>query len=294
MVPRPTALDDRLLVRYLLGSLAPDETERLDELSIADDRVAGDLRAAENDLVDAYVTGALSGETLDRFRSHYLSRPSAADRVRSARALRAYLDSGVAATARPRGAWFPGRSRALEWAAAAALLTMVVATGYLLRQNATLHRELAAGTAARAVLEQRAQNLQKQIEDQRSSAAQTKEQTPVLSLLLLPPRRGVADLPSIAIPPGPADVTIRLQLELDDFPRYRIALKDSDRDRVIWRSGDLQSQTSDGAKVVSSRLPATVLEPRRYVCQLSGVTAKGSSEVLGSYPFRVVNEGSPR
>jgi hypothetical protein len=60
---------DPLLVRYLVGALPDHETERLDELSVADDEFAIRLRAAEHDLVDAYVRGELSGETLDHFRS---------------------------------------------------------------------------------------------------------------------------------------------------------------------------------------------------------------------------------
>ncbi len=65
--------DDRLLIGYLLGSLSEDETERLDELSIADDRFAADLHAVEHDLVDAYASGALDEETRRRFELHYLS-----------------------------------------------------------------------------------------------------------------------------------------------------------------------------------------------------------------------------
>src|ERR1700723_4427444 len=74
--------DDQLLTRYLLGLLPEEETERLDELSIVGDDFACRLRDVENDLVDAYASGELSGETLARFQSSYLSSAEGRERVR--------------------------------------------------------------------------------------------------------------------------------------------------------------------------------------------------------------------
>ena len=67
--------NDQTINEYLLGSLPEAESERLDELSFTDDEFAEALRAAEKDLVDAYVQGELSGAALERFKSHYLSTP---------------------------------------------------------------------------------------------------------------------------------------------------------------------------------------------------------------------------
>jgi len=79
--------DDELVVRYLLGALTEAETECLDELSITDDVFALRLGTLEQDLVDAYVKGELSGEALAAFRSRYLASPAQRKRVRFARAL---------------------------------------------------------------------------------------------------------------------------------------------------------------------------------------------------------------
>ena len=76
--------DDRLLTQYLLRALPEEETERLDELSIADDDFAARLSSAENDLVDAYVRGELPPEESARFRSAYLSSPKRRDKVKFA------------------------------------------------------------------------------------------------------------------------------------------------------------------------------------------------------------------
>ena len=79
------ALDDRQLERYLLGLLPEEDAERLDELSITDDNVAGRLRIVEDDLVDAYVSGELAGELLERFESFYLSSERRRQKVKFAR-----------------------------------------------------------------------------------------------------------------------------------------------------------------------------------------------------------------
>jgi hypothetical protein len=73
------------LVRYLLGLLLEEDAERLDAASIADDDVAAALRTAEDDLVDAYVRGLLTGETLERFESFYLASPRRRAKVCHAR-----------------------------------------------------------------------------------------------------------------------------------------------------------------------------------------------------------------
>src|SRR5580765_6197913 len=85
-----SALDSRdegVLIRYLVGALAEPEAERLDELSIVDDEFAARLRAIENDLVDGYVRGELSGETLDLFQSNYLPSSASREKVRFAETL---------------------------------------------------------------------------------------------------------------------------------------------------------------------------------------------------------------
>lgn len=61
----------QLLTRYLLGGLTADEQDRLGDLSITDDEFALRLRSAENELVDAYARGELSGEIVHRFRTVY-------------------------------------------------------------------------------------------------------------------------------------------------------------------------------------------------------------------------------
>ena len=67
------SLNDDHLIRYLLGCLPEDETERLEEQSLIEDELAERLRLVEDDLLDAYASGALSEERRARFETYYLA-----------------------------------------------------------------------------------------------------------------------------------------------------------------------------------------------------------------------------
>ena len=89
--------DERLerLEDYLLGLLPEAEAEQLDELSITDEEFAWQLRAAEDDLVDAYVRDGLPATTRARFEEYYLASARHRERVTFARNLARTIDRAV-------------------------------------------------------------------------------------------------------------------------------------------------------------------------------------------------------
>jgi hypothetical protein len=305
------APDDRLLVRYLLGSLPEDETERFDELSVADDQFAAHLSAVEHDLVDAYVKGELSGDTLDRFTTHYLSSLATQEKVRFADALLKYQRRAAPAAAPAHVRRFAVPRLAPQWGWAVAALVFLGATGYLVVDDNRLRHQMIDARAARAALEAREQELQRQVTEQRSANAETARelaqvraslaqrpdveaanpptsQTVVASFVLLPPRRGAGDILIIAFPPGTEAVTLHVDLEADDFPIYRAELKDSMTGQIVWRGADLRAAPRGRSRSLSITLDAGALKPRTYTVDVTGVPARGAPELVGSYPFRVV------
>ena len=84
---RQHGYDDQVLIQYLLGSASEEETERLDELGIADDEFAARLRTAEHDLVDSYVKGELKGAILEQFEAFYMASAERRDKVEFAKSL---------------------------------------------------------------------------------------------------------------------------------------------------------------------------------------------------------------
>ena len=186
--------DDQQLVRYLLRLLPEEVAEQLDEMSISDDELAWRLRIVENDLVDAYVAGALAGETLERFESVYLSSERRRQTVKFARSFVTAVgrEAGPADTSGRRDSVRAGpadqyeesssdasshrrmapRSRAV-WACAAAAALLLVASGALLFREGRLRTGLNEAQTKSAALERRAHELEQQLADQRTANAET-------------------------------------------------------------------------------------------------------------------------
>src|SRR5437899_620032 len=178
------AYDDPLLTRYLLGALPAEEAERLDGLSITDEELAARLKAVENDLVDDYVRGEVTGENLARFKTFYLASAKRRQKVQFAKALRERKSEASApapATLKVTGPDSqPGKESPArrmfsvprlmrQWGFASAAALMLFVAGYLLLQNLQLQKQISEAQARQAALDQREQQMQRELSDQRSA-----------------------------------------------------------------------------------------------------------------------------
>ena len=313
--------DDQVLIRYLLGSLPEEDAERLDELSIVDDAFAWRLNSIENELVDAYVRGELSGGDLAQFRQSYLSSPNRFQKVEFAEALRAFDAKAATATAQtgpsrtvpiskpkeepPKDSslwrWFSVPRLALQWGIVGGALALLFAAGYLLLENARLRKQTTEAQGSHAAFDQREQELQQQLNNQRAANAALAEelnslresrpnldQLKTFSALLLPPTRGAGGIPTLSVPPGTGLVVLLLSLESDDFPVYRVGLKDPATNQTVWHSMNLEAAPGGANKTVTISLPARLLKQQNYVVELSGIPSSGRPEFISGYPIRVV------
>ena len=82
--------DFRVITDYLLKALPEEELEQLDELSVTDDEFVDELRMVENELIDSYVRGNLTGERLEQFKAAYLYGTAGRQKVDFAHALQAF------------------------------------------------------------------------------------------------------------------------------------------------------------------------------------------------------------
>lgn len=111
----------------------------------------------------------------------------------------------------------------------------------------------------------------------------------VASFVLMPQMRGAGQLATISVPAQTTQVAMRLELEPDDHPAYRVELVEQSGQQAVWRSNRLKATArSDGAKTLSVRFGAGLLRSQTYVLRVSGIAADGASEIVGDYPFRVV------
>jgi len=314
----PGLTDDGQLARYLLGLLPDEETERLDEASIVDDELASRLRIVENDLVDAYAAGTLSGEMLERFESHYLLSPRRREKVKFAgRFLRAIeraaprpqprplTDSEPPAGSRPfegsdRSASLltasaGGRARPAGWQMAAAVL-FVVAFATLLFQVERFRNGLDAAQTEAVALANRTRDLERQLAEQRAAndtatselallrnspaapAARPAQDAPSIALVLLPQTRALGPVPAIAIPPAADRVAFELRLESNDFPRYQVALKDPGSNQIVWRSDFIRATSPDHTPTVSVLVPTRGLRAQHYSLAVTGLNGRSGSK----------------
>ena len=291
------------LVQYLLGVLPPEDTERLDEASIVDDDIAARLRRVEDDLVDSYVRGQLSGDTLAQFESHYLASRHRRERVEFARKFLRAVDKVDTETA-PVVAEAPakvGGSKVLATLAVAATLSLA-AGGALLLQNVRLGRGLREAQIDRVAVDQRARDLERQLKElrdanetatkelarARESATTVVREAATVALVLLPQTRSIGPVPTLVMPAVTEQLGFELRLEANDFPSYQVGLRDPAVNTVIWRSGWIAAKSSAGQSAVRVGVPARALKPQHYSLDLSGRRPAGGTEVVGSYAFEIV------
>lgn len=301
--------DDQDLIRYLLGSLPEEEAERLDELSIADDAFAWRLNAVENDLVDAYVRGELSGGHLAEFKKSYLSSPKRLQKLEFAWALNSF-SAKKSPTLNPKEEsssglspwrWFSVPRLALQWGFAGGALAMMLVASYLLLENGRLRKQTSEVQGSHAAVDQHEQELQRQLNDQGTANAEMSkelerlreshpnpDQIKTLSALLLPTTRSASRLPTVSVARGTDLVVLLLMLESDDFPAYRVGLKDPATNQTVWHSANLEAAPGGANNVVAVSFPAHLLKPQNYVLELFGVPTSGHAEFISGYPIRVV------
>ena len=303
--------DDGQLVNYLLGQLSPEETERIDELSITDDEVARRLRAAEDDLVDAYVSGALEGETLQLFERFYLSSPRRREKVKFARSLRHAIDrtapaqqalSAVPAPLPVRAASARAPRSESTWKLTAAAALVVAAASTLVVEEVRLRRGLEEARRESAALGERARDLERQLADERAvvAAAQAPGVAPSAaaasvpaaaepeSLVLVPQTRALSAIAALHVPANRDAVTVALRLETNEFSRYQAALRDPATGRIVWRSAWITLSNPSPRATVSVRLPSELLKPQHYAVELSGQRGQTAGELVASYAFEAV------
>ncbi|HJQ67766.1 MAG TPA: CHAT domain-containing tetratricopeptide repeat protein [Blastocatellia bacterium] len=126
--------NEERLAQYLLGLMAEEEMVELEEVYLLNDELNEELQAAERDLMDRYLEGSLSDDEQNRFETFFLSSPGRMERLRFARALKAYgskLGQGEknGAISGAHGPWAVLNSFTRSYAGIAALAVLVIALG---------------------------------------------------------------------------------------------------------------------------------------------------------------------
>jgi hypothetical protein len=110
---------------YLLGRLGEEAQDRLERRLLADADAIDALEAAQDDLIEDYLDGALEPADRAAFEAHFLAAPSHAESLACARLVReALLREAGEAPARPTAGRRGPRPIVVAWLGAAAALVL--------------------------------------------------------------------------------------------------------------------------------------------------------------------------
>jgi hypothetical protein len=258
--------------RYLLGLLREAEQRPLEERLFTDDAFYEEVLIAEDELIDQYLAGEVSGSERSRFEEHFLTTPERLRKLRFARALRRHVAARAPRLAEPapaapseevarppsrdnifRSLWRP-RSAALRFSLAAAALLLVLGASWLVMRGSRTGRVPGR----------------------------------VVTVLLMPGgvTRDGGEVQQLVVPAGTDAVRLRLRPASDEFQSYRATLLDAEGAAVFTGEG-LRPEPSEGGRVVVLSVPARDVPPGDYQLRLDGVRAGGDTESAGGYRFRV-------
>ena len=235
--------------------------------------------------------GNWQGVVLEQFRSRYLTTPRRREATRFAEALQSLDEnSGRGSSSEAgRGPTTPVREtrRWRELLAIAAAVILATASVWLVLDNRTLRERV---TSAELQRDRQLREAEARRAADTAPPPTGREPSPltVATLVLAPQLRSARQLPTVALTVGTGDLAVQLDLEPVDYPAYDAALVASSGDRIVWRSDRLIARTVGDRKRIDLGLPATVLSPQEYLIRVSGVPARGASEIVGEYRFIVV------
>ncbi|MGH9844220.1 MAG: hypothetical protein ACREEM_36310 [Blastocatellia bacterium] len=302
-----------LMRRYLLGLLPEPEQAALEERFFEDGEILGEMRAVEQDLVDAYVRGRLAPEERSDFESHYLSMPRHAERVAFARDLLALANAGPDLTPQTGST----ESREPFWrtwlsfiqmpqfgmSAALAMIAILLVSGLLLfRERARWRQELAKSQAEQVAQKEKLSALDQEIAKGRANAAQLAaelerlrqqsarptEPAPatIFSFLLLTTTRDRVEQQTLRLAPNAAQVRLQMKIRADEYKSYRVRIDPVDGGKT-WESASVAARAAGVTTTLSVLVPARNLPYGDYNLELSGIDANGGAESIETYSFRI-------
>jgi hypothetical protein len=316
--------NDQTIIRYLLNEMPEEDQARFEEAYIRDGSLFEQVQSLEEELIEDYVKGELSGDERHRFERHYLASDQRRARIETAKQLVRVCSlkspAQTVANDRIESRFFspPSRLRLLArqrlapvFGVAAALLLLLVAG--LVIELLRLRGQLATVSEERAAIERRAEEserrlvrergqlteernqsiaLQEKLEQERARSQASKNQ--IVFLALTPGIRSVNKTDRAVISARTSSVELWVELEKQEAtnPRsYRAVVKTVEGNREIWTREGIKPQWRKSAHYAVIRIPANRFKTagaRDFTLTLGALTAGGKGyEDLESYYFQV-------
>lgn len=178
----PPYENERLIRRYLLGDVTAEEQREIEQRLFSDEHSLAQANRIENELIDEYVSGELTGESKSQFERHFMNAPDRRESVVFARALNSYVsakadpDSSLnvvsSSLKRSRFHLLPAVTTRAPFILQASLVIVAAVFCTLLvwmfLDRVQLRTQLEQARIAQGELEKREENLRGEIDEQRS------------------------------------------------------------------------------------------------------------------------------
>lgn len=248
---------------YLLGDLEDERRVQLEESLFSHPDLQDEIVAAEDDLIDDYLTETLNDQERLHFENHFSITVERQNKIQFARNFRRYLDSrqllipqeelGEGVTASPVPGFLSRHRLSLAFIAAVFFLALLCGGLLAYKRNALSQSRPTIAFSLRPVAV-------------RSLDNNTQE---------------------IIKPPADAVVGFRLQLGRSTYRKYRAELLREAEHLIVFE--DLQAKPIDNYFAVDVKVDASLLENEEgdYLFKLSGVSETGQVVPAEEYGFRV-------
>jgi hypothetical protein len=296
----PSDIDE--IHAFLLGTLPEERRGAFEDRMFVDEEFFDRVEFAEDELIDAYMTGELPAALRSRFETWFLKSPRRRDRLELAVALSEFLMPSR--PAKPRSspgriaAWFSNFSKWPTPAVAACGLAVLFCASSIWL-GSTLVRERRIAADQRRVAEQQFAELRRRTTAAPPQQAQNPPQShppakgpekrgPQINLaFLLLPNATRGEDSVITVPAEVKSVQLTLKTLTSITPgRYQAIIRDRSQ-HEIWRR-DLFQRAGSKSNALAVVVPARVLSPGAFTLALSAFEADGKTDVIADYAFRVV------
>lgn len=315
------------LRQYLLGMIDEKQQNEIEERYFADDEFFENMLAAEDELVEAYVSDKLTRRERKRFDECLLPNPRWRQKIETIRALQHVVNEKKTRVApekigllqRIGDWWHEFRANLLEQKAvvglayATVLVLLVLISVWIGRQLQNFQHKIANLESEQSELAQQGEQLRQQLVQQTESTnqyaerlEQEKQQRLKLEQLLDKMKPQPAPMLAFALEPGllrdaesqrrlviPSNVqSVRFDLIVEagnGFQNYLVSIKTVEGDEVYSQSGMI-AQKAAGGQSLNLNLPTIAFPTEDYILTLSGITPEGTSEILHRYFFSVVRK----
>jgi hypothetical protein len=281
--------DSRQLRRYVLGAATDEECDAIERQYFDRVDAADRVSAAEDDLIDDYLSGRLDGSERPRFERHYLSTPNHRRRVAIVRALK-----NAASAGQPVG---PRRPVTVWWTiagVAAALVILISGAMWLTRSrsgstDALVERSGQPAAPSASADSGSADRRAPAAADQPVAAPATPPAAPIVVAVSISPIlvRGDSEPAELTMSGGVDIVRLHLNSQANE-PRLGRghAIVRTVAGREVWRGPAVEVKATS-EELARVDIPAPALLPDDYVVELFGTAASGREVERHRYFLRV-------